>query len=109
MTLARKAIRREVAALLHGRTLAGAADAEGARRGADVLWLQVWEHNLAAHAFYARLGWTRAGTHPFLMGTRYEDDWVLVRRVAATQSADPMMMPPTAPGPPAQTTAPSAG
>jgi len=93
----------------HGRTLLAAVDAEAARRGADVLWLQVWEHNLAAHAFYARLGWTRAGTHPFLMGTRYEDDWVLVRRVAATQSADPMMMPPTAPGPPAQTTAPSAG
>jgi ribosomal protein S18 acetylase RimI-like enzyme len=89
----------------HGRTLLAAVDAEAARRGADVLWLQVWEHNEAAQAFYARLGWTRAGTHPFLMGTRYEDDWVLVRRVAKNQSAEPTTIPPMAPGPPNQPTA----
>lgn len=89
----------------HGRRLLAAVDAEAARRGADVLWLQVWEHNDAAHAFYARLGWTRAGTHPFLMGTRYEDDWVLVRRVAKNQSAEPTTTPPMAPGPPNQPTA----
>ena len=88
----------------HGRRLLHAAEAEARRRGSDVLWLQVWEGNAAAQAFYARLGWTRAGTHPFLMGTRYEDDWVMVRRLPTAQQATPTSTPPTAPGPPNQPT-----
>ncbi|WP_338866202.1 GNAT family N-acetyltransferase [Myxococcus stipitatus] len=50
---------------------------EGRRRGNDVLWLGVWEHNTRARAFYARWGFSEVGETRFLMGDDPQRDLVL--------------------------------
>jgi diamine N-acetyltransferase len=47
-------------------------------RGAQTLWLGVWERNDRARAFYAKYGFARAGEHIFLFGTDPQTDLVLV-------------------------------
>jgi ribosomal protein S18 acetylase RimI-like enzyme len=47
-------------------------------RGAETLWLGVWERNDRARAFYAKCGFTGAGEHIFLFGTDPQTDLVLV-------------------------------
>ena len=61
------------AALMNG-TLAAARD-----RGAAGSWLGVNEENERALRFYGKHGYQRVGTKHFLVGTRYEDDYVLER------------------------------
>ena len=52
---------------------------EAARaRGAQTLWLGVWERNDRARAFYAKCGFTDAGDHIFLFGTDPQTDRVMV-------------------------------
>lgn len=46
------------------------------RRGAAGVWLGVNELNDRAQKFYAKSGFTRVGTKRFLVGDRYEDDFV---------------------------------
>jgi ribosomal protein S18 acetylase RimI-like enzyme len=48
-------------------------------RGADVLWLGVWEHNARAHAFYGKCGFVKVGTLPFTLGRELQTDLVMVR------------------------------
>lgn len=48
-------------------------------RGADVLWLGVWEHNARALAFYAHSGFREVGEHGFAIGKRVDRDLVLAR------------------------------
>ena len=61
-----------VARAWHGRRVAqGLMDAaiDAARaRGAQTLWLGVWERNPRAVAFYARYGFARVGEHTFVLG-----------------------------------------
>lgn len=66
------------------RVLMSACIAEARSRGADALWLLVYQHNARAVAFYEKSGFRRAGTRPFRLGRRVDDDWVMVRLVAAT-------------------------
>jgi len=47
-------------------------------RGAQTLWLGVWERNDRARAFYAKSGFTDAGDHIFLFGTDPQTDLVMV-------------------------------
>ena len=51
-------------------------------KGKTVVWLGVWEKNEKAIAFYLKMGFSRAGTHPFLMGREKQTDWIM-RRVLA--------------------------
>ena len=57
-----------------------AASIEVARaRGAAGVWLGVNQLNERAQRFYAKSGFARVGTKRFLVGDRYEDDYVFER------------------------------
>jgi len=64
----------------HGGGLAAqlvAASVESARdRGAVSVWLGVNQENARANRFYEKQGFALAGTKRFLVGDRYEDDFV---------------------------------
>ena len=70
-----------VAQGFHGRGIAQQlmerVKAEARRRGAQTLWLGVWEHNPRARAFYVKCGFTDAGQHVFLFGTDPQTDVVM--------------------------------
>ncbi|MGO4533298.1 GNAT family N-acetyltransferase [Leifsonia sp. 2MCAF36] len=50
--------------------------------GARGMWLGVNEQNSHAQRFYGRHGFERVGAKHFLVGDRYEDDWVMERPLA---------------------------
>ena len=57
-----------------------AASLEAAReRGAAAVWLGVNQENARAQRFYAKSGFARVGIKRFLVGDRYEDDFVMER------------------------------
>jgi ribosomal protein S18 acetylase RimI-like enzyme len=43
-------------------------------QGYAVIWLGVWEHNLAAIRLYERWGFTKFGSHIFLLGRDPQTD-----------------------------------
>jgi ribosomal protein S18 acetylase RimI-like enzyme len=65
----------------HGRGVAPVlmdrVKAEARARGAQTLWLGVWERNDRARAFYAKTGFTDVGEHVFLFGTDRQTDKVM--------------------------------
>jgi ribosomal protein S18 acetylase RimI-like enzyme len=67
----------------HGRRVAQAlmdASIDAARaRGAQTLWLGVWERNARAVAFYTKYGFVRVGEHAFVLGADVQTDWLLAR------------------------------
>jgi ribosomal protein S18 acetylase RimI-like enzyme len=67
----------------HGAGVAAelvAASLDAAReRGAAAMWLGVNQHNARANRFYEKQGFTLVGTKRFLVGDRYEDDFVRER------------------------------
>jgi diamine N-acetyltransferase len=75
-----------VARACHGQGVAQAlmdAALDAARaRGAETLWLGVWERNSRALGFYYKYGFTRVGQHTFVLGTDRQTDWVLARSLA---------------------------
>ena len=44
-----------------------------------LLWLNVYQRNARAVAFYAKWGFVRAGVQRFVMGDDVQDDWILAR------------------------------
>lgn len=70
----------------HGSGLASglmdAAIALAVAHGSPTIWLGVNQHNERANRFYGKHGFEVAGPKRFLVGDRYEDDWVRVRRLA---------------------------
>jgi diamine N-acetyltransferase len=74
-----------VARAWHGQGVAQAlmaAAIQAARaRGAQTLWLGVWERNPRAVAFYAKYGFTRVGEHTFVLGSDTQTDWLFIRPV----------------------------
>jgi len=59
-----------------------AASLEAARAaGAHGVWLGVNQLNARAQRFYAKSGFTRVGTKRFLVGHRYEDDFVFEQQL----------------------------
>jgi ribosomal protein S18 acetylase RimI-like enzyme len=61
------------------RALMSRADETARSRGAEVLWLGVWEHNARAQAFYGKCGFVEVGTLPFTLGRELQTDLVMVR------------------------------
>ncbi len=55
-------------------SVGAAADA-----GAAAMWLGVNEENARAQRFYGKHGFERVGSKRFLVGERWEDDWVMER------------------------------
>ncbi len=62
-----------------GAALMRACLEEAAARGHRTLWLGVWQHNPSAIEFYQRWGFTRIGTHEFLLGSDRQIDIVMER------------------------------
>jgi diamine N-acetyltransferase len=53
--------------------------AEASARGAAAVWLGVNNENARANRFYEKSGFSKVGTKRFLVGDRYEDDFVRER------------------------------
>ncbi len=68
-----------VAKLLMNQVVATAQE-----RGAESIWLCVWQKNPRAIAFYSREGFLTVGTQDFLLGTDVQLDWVMVRVLRST-------------------------
>lgn len=47
-------------------------------RGAQTLWLGVWERNERAKSFYRKCGFRDVGSQPFVLGTDTQTDRVMV-------------------------------
>ena len=59
--------------------LVEAAAAEARDRGVAGVWLGVNQQNARANRFYEKSGFAKVGTKKFLVGERYEDDFVRER------------------------------
>lgn len=70
----------------HGSGLAAAliedAVTLAVEHGALTVWLGVNQENARANRFYGKHGFEIAGTKRFLLGDRYEDDYVRLRELA---------------------------
>lgn len=73
----------------HGKGVAAGfmadVEDEARQRGADVLWLGVWEKNLRAQAFYRKCGFTVVGSHVFVVGSDPQRDLVMSKALGDTQ------------------------
>ena len=74
-----------VAAAWHGKGVAQPLMREIIRsatsRGADLVWLGVWENNPRAIAFYEKHGFTQAGAHVFRVGQDPQRDLLMTRLI----------------------------
>jgi ribosomal protein S18 acetylase RimI-like enzyme len=74
-----------VASAMHGLGLAAMLMREttsaARRRGADALWLGVWEENPRAIRFYEKQGFARVGRQRFLLGGAEQSDLVMARGI----------------------------
>lgn len=57
-------------------------------RGAQTLWLGVWERNPRAVAFYTKYGFVRVGEHTFMLGADSQTDWLLSRPLSGSPKSD---------------------
>ena len=64
-----------------GAVLVGKAFEVAREEGKRTVWLGVWEKNTGAIRFYERMGFTRSGTHVFLMGKERQNDFIMSRSV----------------------------
>lgn len=51
------------------------------RQGSYWLWLQVWQENARAIAFYHKTGFEHFGFMPFYLGDEVHNDWVMRKRL----------------------------
>jgi diamine N-acetyltransferase len=65
----------------NGSRLMQACIDEARSRGADVIWLGVWEENARAIAFYQKWGYAIVGTHSFQLGDELQQDYIMQRAV----------------------------
>ena len=66
-----------------GATLMKACFNESKKRGCDTIWLDVWEHNSRAGAFYRKWGFVEVGTQIFQLGDDLQNDLLMQRPVRA--------------------------
>ena len=64
------------------QALMDAALAAARARGAETVWLGVWERNPRAAAFYRKYDFERVGEHTFVLGSDAQTDWILARPLA---------------------------
>lgn len=48
-----------------------------------ILWLGVWEHNPAAITFYQIWGFTKFGTHTFMIGQDAQTNWLMQKSIGS--------------------------
>jgi GNAT superfamily N-acetyltransferase len=70
----------------HGRGVAQllmtAVDDQARSLGITRIWLGVWERNFRAIAFYQKVGFVQCSSHPFLLGSDLQTDWVMSRTLS---------------------------
>lgn len=66
-----------------GAALMTACLAEAAALGCDVIWLDVWERNARAIAFYAKWGFSVVGEQEFILGEDVQHDLLMARAAEA--------------------------
>ncbi len=54
---------------------------EAAKQGCDTVWLDVWEPNVRARAFYRKWGFIEVGTQLFQLGSDLQHDLILQRSI----------------------------
>jgi ribosomal protein S18 acetylase RimI-like enzyme len=62
-----------------GAALMDACFRDATKRGADVIWLQVWKEAPWAVRFYHRMGFSVVGSAPFYFGDQVGDDHIMSR------------------------------
>lgn len=65
-----------------GAALMQACLDQARRLGSEVIWLDVWERNLRAIAFYRRWGFVEVGSQAFVLGTDVQHDLLMQKRLA---------------------------
>lgn len=68
-----------------GSALMAACLAEAADSGFDAIWLEVWEENARARAFYHKWGFEEVGSVTFAFGSQMQRDLVLRRPVNGSE------------------------
>lgn len=56
---------------------------EAGGEGCDAVWLDVWERNPQAIAFYRRWGFRKVGAQEFRLGGDRQQDWLMARPVGS--------------------------
>lgn len=64
-----------------GAALMRACLDEAKKRGHDVIWLGVWEHNPRAQVFYGKWGFVKVGTQTFQLGDDLQTDFVMRKKL----------------------------
>lgn len=62
-----------------GAALMESCVSEAASRGCDIIWLDVWEKNPRAIAFYRKWGFEKVGEQGFQLGDDLQTDWLMAR------------------------------
>jgi GNAT superfamily N-acetyltransferase len=57
------------------------------QRGCETIWLDVWERNSRAIAFYQRWGFAEVGTQAFVLGSDVQRDLLMARPVQVNPAA----------------------
>lgn len=81
LKVARIYLRQEWTGRGAGSALMAACLAEAASAGFDTIWLEVWEENTRAQAFYRKWGFAEVGSVTFPFGSQMQTDLVLQRPV----------------------------
>ncbi|MFG6416321.1 GNAT family N-acetyltransferase [Roseateles sp. DC23W] len=68
-----------------GAQLMATVQAQAQQRGAQTLWLGVYDRNVRAVAFYERFGFAQVGTSEFLFGGRVYSDPIYAAPVEASK------------------------
>lgn len=55
--------------------------AHARKKGAEALWLGVWENNARAIAFYQKNGFEKFGEHTFMLGEDAQTDWLMKKQL----------------------------
>lgn len=63
----------------YGKVLINETIAIARSSGLKYVWLGVWEKNKQALLFYEKMGFEKMGTHHFLMGDEWQNDYLLKR------------------------------
>ena len=62
-----------------GPALMGACLGKAAELDCDIIWLDVWEHNPRAIAFYRKWDFEVVGEQSFQLGSDLQHDWIMAR------------------------------
>jgi GNAT superfamily N-acetyltransferase len=69
----------------HGKGIAvpmmEACYAQARRRGGRTICLSVWQKNPRAIRVYEKIGYRISGSHPYLLGTDVQTDWIMTKEV----------------------------